>query len=139
PRPLPAGGPRLGSLRLPLLAAILAATLAYDFSVNQGVSLAGSYTRYESMPVRLSYLALLAVPVWLLRDRRSRDLVVPALVFGTAIASVQALVQQVMLTNHEIDYRPDGNLGNANLLAALLAMSIPLAVARALRGRRCGV
>ncbi|TMC70948.1 MAG: O-antigen ligase family protein [Chloroflexi bacterium] len=130
------GGPRLGSLRLPLLAAILAATLAYDFSVNQGVSLAGSYTRYESMPVRLSYLALLAVPVWLLRDRRSRDLVVPALVFGTAIASVQALVQQVMLTNHEIDYRPDGNLGNANLLGALLAMSIPLAVARGLRGGR---
>src|SRR2546427_4148915 len=66
------GGPRLGSLRLPLLAAALAAALAYDFSVNQGVSLAGSYTRYESMPVRLSYLALLAVPVWLLRDRRVR-------------------------------------------------------------------
>src|SRR2546425_4903816 len=130
------GGPRLGSLRLPLLAAALAAALAYAFSVNQGVSLAGSYTRYESMPIRLSYLALLAVPVWLLRDRRSRDLVVPALVFGTAIASVQALVQQVLLTNHVIDYRPDGNLGNANLLGALLAMAIPLAVARGLRGGR---
>ena len=41
-----------------------------------------------------------------------------------------------MLTNHEIDYRPDGNLGNANLLGALLGMSIPLAVARGLRGGR---
>src|SRR2546426_672194 len=65
------GRPRLGSLRLPLLAAGLAATLAYAFSVNQGVSLAGSYTRYESMPIRLSYLALLAVSVLVLLDPRA--------------------------------------------------------------------
>src|SRR5438093_9099008 len=46
------GGPRLGSLRLPLLAAILAATLAYDFSVNQGLPLAGPSPPSGPMPVR---------------------------------------------------------------------------------------
>jgi O-antigen ligase len=130
------GGPGLGSLRAPLIAATAAALLAFAFSVSWPLSLIGSYTRYESLPIRLSYLGLLAAPVWLLRDRRSRDLVIPAFVFGTVIACVQALVQQLLLVNHLIDYRPDGNLGNANLLGALLAMAIPLAVARGLRGGR---
>ena len=128
------GGPTLGRLRLPLAAAAGAALLAFVFSVNWATSLIGSYTRYESLPIRLSYLALLAVPVWLLRDSRARERVVPAFVFGTAIASLEALAQQIQLSNHLIDFRPDGNLGNANLLGALLAMAIPLAVARGLRG-----
>ncbi len=128
------GAPSLGPLRWPLAAAAGAALLAFAFSVNWPVSLMGSYTRYESLPIRLSYLALLAVPVWLLRDQRSRERVIPAFVFGTAIASLEALAQQIQLSNHLIDFRPDGNLGNANLLGALLAMAIPLAVARGLRG-----
>jgi O-antigen ligase len=129
-------GPGLGALRVPVIAAAAAALLAFAFSVSWPVSLMGSYTRYESLPIRLSYLGLLAAPVWLLRDRRSRDRVIPAFVLGTFIASVQALGQQLLLNNHLIDYRPDGNLGNANLLGALLAMAIPLAVYRGLRGTR---
>ena len=54
------GGPGLGSLRLPLLAAAAAALLSFVFSVSWPLSMAGAYTRYESLPVRLSYLALLA-------------------------------------------------------------------------------
>jgi O-antigen ligase len=127
------GGPGLGRLRWPLIAAAAAAILAFAFSVSWPVSLVGSYTRYESLPVRLSYLGLLAAPVWLLRDQRKRELVVPAFVIGTVIACLQALLQQMLLYNHLIDYRPDGNLGNANLLGALLAMAIPLAVARGLK------
>jgi O-antigen ligase len=100
------------------------------------VSLIGSYTRYESLPIRLAYLGLLAAPVWLLRDRRWREHVIPAFVIGTVIAGVEALWQQILLSNHLIDFRPDGNLGNANLLGALLAMAVPLAVARGLRGGR---
>jgi O-antigen ligase len=130
------GRPGLGPLRLPLIAAAAAALLAFAFSVSLPVSLLGSYTRYESLPIRLSYLGLLTAPVWLLRDTRSRDRVISAFVIGTFIASVQALAQQVLLINHLIDYRPDGNLGNANLLGALLAMAIPLAGVRALRGDR---
>jgi O-antigen ligase len=132
-------GPGLGRLRLPLLAAAAAALLAFAFSVSWPVSLEGSYTRYESLPIRLAYLALLAVPVWLLRDRASRDRVIAAFVIGTCIASVQALGQEVLLLNHSIGYRPDGNLGNANLLGALLAMAIPLAFARGLRSAGFGV
>jgi O-antigen ligase len=129
-------GPGLGPLRWPMVAAAAAALVAFAFSVSWPVSLMGSYTRYESLPVRLSYLALLAVPVWLLRDQKSRDRVVPAFVFGTCIASIQALLQQIQLSNHLIDFRPDGNLGNANLLGALIAMAIPPAIARGLRGGR---
>jgi O-antigen ligase len=130
------GLPSLGPLRLPLIAAAGAALLAFAFSVSWPVSLVGSYTRYESLPIRLSYLGLMAVPVWLLRDQRSRDRVIAAFVLGTAIASLEALWQEVLLVSDLIDYRPDGNLGNANLLGALLAMAIPLAVARGLRGGR---
>ena len=128
--------PRLGRLRLPLIAAAAASLLAFAFSVSWPVSLVGSYTRYESVPIRLAYLGLLAVPVWLLRGQRSRDLVIPAFVLGTTVASVQAIWQFVLQTNHLVSYRPDGNLGNANLLGALLAMAIPLAIDRGLRGSR---
>jgi O-antigen ligase len=126
----------LGPLRLPLIAAGAAALLAFAFSVSWPESLVGSYTRYESVPIRLAYLGLLAAPAWLLADQRERERVIAAFVLGTSIASLQALWQEVLLLNHQIDYRPDGNLGNANLLGALLAMAIPLAIARGLRGGR---
>ena len=125
-------GPGLGRLRRPLLAAAAAAILAFVFSISWPLSFAGAYTRYESLPVRLAYLGLLAVAVWVLSERRQRDLVVPAFVLGTSVASIEALGQ---LTGN-VGFRPDGNLGNANLLGALIAMAIPLAVGRGLRGGR---
>jgi O-antigen ligase len=133
------GGPGLGRLRLPLIAATAAALLAFAFSVSWPVSLEGSYTRYESLPIRLAYLGLLAVPVWLLRDQVSRNRVITAFVIGTAIASIEAIGQETALNIGFIAFRPDGNLGNANLLGALLAMAIPLAFARGLRAPRFGV
>jgi O-antigen ligase len=126
------GGRGLGPLRLPLLVAAVAALLAFAFSVSWPLSLAGAYTRYESLPVRLGYLALLAVPVWLLRGERSRIWVIAAFVFGVSVASLEALMQ----ANAGVNFRPDGNLGNANLLGALIAMGMPLALARSLRGDR---
>ena len=122
----------LGRLRWPLVAATAATILAFAFSVSWPLSFAGSYTRYESLPVRLSYLGLFASSVWLLRDDRSRDWVVRAFVAGTAIACLEALLQWA----GRAGFRPDGNLGNANLLGALIAMALPLAVARGLRGGR---
>jgi O-antigen ligase len=121
---------RLGSLRWPLLAAAAAALLAFAFSVSWPLSLAGSYTRYESLPMRLSYLGLFAAAAWLARQRRHRDWVVAAFVFGTCVASLEGVQQW----SANVAFRPDGNLGNANLLAALVAMAAPLAVGRALRG-----
>ncbi len=129
---LVSGGPGLGQLRLPLIAAAAAALIAFAFSVSWPLSLAGAYTRYESLPMRLSYLGLLAVPVWLIRNERAREWVVVAFVFGTSVACLEALFQAA----GRVDFRPDGNIGNANLLGALIAMALPLAVARGFAGDR---
>jgi O-antigen ligase len=126
------GGPGLGRLRLPLIAAAAAALIAFAFSVSWPLSLAGAYTRYESLPVRLGYLGLLATSVWLIRNERGREWVVAAFVFGTSVASLEALLQAAAA----FDFRPDGNIGNANLLGALIAMAFPLCVARGFRGDR---
>jgi hypothetical protein len=126
------GRPRLANLKWPLYAGAAAGVLAFAFSVSWPLSFGGSYTRYESLPIRLAYLGLLAAAVWLLRDKRQRDWVVTAFVFGTAVACVEALQQLV----GQVPYRPDGNLGNANLLGALIAMAFPLALSRAWRGGR---
>ena len=128
------GGPSLGALRWPLLAAAGAALLAFATSVSWPLSLAGSYTRYESLPMRLSYLGLLASSVWLLRSPRQRDLLVAGFVLGTSIACFKAWLQWVF----QLPFRPDGDLGNANLLAALTVMAIPLALDRARRGTPFG-
>jgi hypothetical protein len=82
--------------------------------------------------MRLAYLGLLAMAVWLLRERRSRDWVVIAFVLGTTVACIEALVQWA----EQVSFRPDGNLGNANLLGALVTMAFPLAVARGWRRGR---
>jgi hypothetical protein len=126
------GGPGLGRQRWPLTAAALAAVLAFALSISWPLSFAGSYSRYESLPVRLAYIGLFATAVWLLRDRRPRDWVPAALVLGTSIACLEALQEWAA----GVPFRPDGNLGNANLLAALVAMGLPLAVARGARGGR---
>ncbi|GEM_PF-1332746 len=126
---LGSGSLGLGTLRLPLLTAAVAAVLAFAFSISWPLSLAGSYTRYESLPMRLAYLGLLASAVWLLRTQRQRDWVAGAFVFATSVACLKAWAQWYF----HAPFRPDGDLGNANLLAALVAMGIPLAVSRALR------
>ena len=123
------GGPGLGALRLPLSAAAGAALLAFAFSISWPLSLAGSYTRYESLPMRLSYLGLLASAAWLIRTHRQRDWLVGALVFSVSVACIKAWIQWFA----HVPFRPDGDLGNANLLAALIVMAAPLAVERALR------
>src|ERR1700674_4214464 len=129
------GGTGLGPMRWPIVAAVAATILAFVFSVSLPLSFAGSYTRYESFPVRLSYIGLFAASVWLLRDDRSRAWVVRAFVLGTTVACVEAVVQWAA----SVRFRPDGNLGNANLLGALIAMALPLAIAGGLRGGRWAV
>jgi hypothetical protein len=119
--------PALGVLRWPLLAAAGAALLAFAFSVSWPLSAIGGYTRYESLPMRLAYLGLLAVPVWLLRTQRTRALVVLVIVLGATISSIWAITQI------SAPFRPDGNLGNANLLGALIAMALPLCFSQMFR------
>ena len=122
--------PGLGALRWPLLAAAVAAVLAFAFSISWPLSLAGSYTRYESLPMRLAYIGLAASAVWLLRTDRQRDLVGTAFVIGTTFVAFKAWLQWF----YHAPFRPDGDLGNANLLAALTVMAIPIAIDRGRRG-----
>ncbi|HXJ49338.1 MAG TPA: O-antigen ligase family protein [Candidatus Acidoferrum sp.] len=122
----------LETMRWPVAAAAGAAIVAFVFSISWPLSLAGAYTRYESLPIRIAYLGLFTGAVWHLRTKRQRDLVVTAFVFGTAVACLEALLQWAQ----HMPYRPDGNLGNANLLGALIAMAFPLAIARGLHGDR---
>ena len=122
-------GPSLGALRLPLLAAAGAAVLAFVFSISWPLSLIGSFTRYESLPMRLSYLGLAASAVWLLRTRLQQDAVGVAFVVGTSVVAFKAWLQWFF----HAPFRPDGDVGNANLLAALVVMAIPIAIDR---GRR---
>jgi O-antigen ligase len=119
----------LGQLRWPVIASVAAAVVAFIFSISWPLSLAGSYARYESLPMRLSYLGLLVSAVWLARERLQRDWLVAGFVFGTCVASLEGVQQWA----GHVAFRPDGNLGNANLLAALVAMAFPLAIQRTLR------
>ncbi len=119
--------PSLGRLRWPLVAAAAGALLAFAFSVSWPLSAIGSYTRYESLPMRLAYVGLLAVPVWLLRTQRARALVVVAVILGATVSAGWAISQV------SAPFRPDGNLGNANLLGALIAMALPLCLSQMFR------
>jgi O-antigen ligase len=119
----------LGDLRWPLIASAAAALVAFALSISWPLSLAGSYARYESLPMRLSYLGLLVSAIWLLRDRLQRDWLVGGFILGTCAASLEGVQQWAA----HAAFRPDGNLGNANLLAALVAMAFPLAIQRTLR------
>jgi hypothetical protein len=120
---LAAGTGQLGGLRWPALGVALAAVLAAIVSIAPNLSLIGEYSRYESLPVRLAYLGLFFGTAWL-GDRRR---LVAWFVVGCTVASCEALFQWATGALA----RPDGNLGQAGLLAALLAMAIPLAVDRA--------
>jgi len=113
-------GPR--GLRLPLLAVALAAVLAAALSINSWLSIAGAYTRYESVVVRLAYLGLFVGSAVLCRRPASRELALRLFLAGCAVAGLEALWQGF---RHELP-RPDGNLGQPGLLGALLAMALPV-------------
>ena len=123
-----AGRRSLGTLRLPVLATAVAAIVATVFSIAPSVSLVGTYGRYESLPMRLAYVGLFCGAAWI----GERERTTAAFVVGCALAAVKALFQAFT----HAPPRPDGDLGQPNLLGALLAMAVPLALDRALRGSR---
>jgi len=125
----------LGALRLPAIAVCLAALLALVASVSFWASLAGEYLRYESAVVRIGYVLLFSLCVWLLTREASRRRVVTWFLVATSIASVEAVWEWVASRYDLIGAlaRPDGNLGNAGLLGALTAMAVPLLLGRLLQ------
>jgi O-antigen ligase len=129
---LPALPARLGPLRLPTAAVSAAALAAGVASSLPSLSLVGAYSRYESAPMRLAYLGLFCLAAACLEGPRDRRRAVTWFLAGCAVASLEALWQLAAGTG----FRPDGNLGQPNLLGALLAMALPLAAGRALGDRR---
>jgi O-antigen ligase len=113
----------LGPLRRPALAVGLTAVAATALSIAPADSLAGTYSRYESLPMRLAYLALFCGAAWL----GERQRVTEGFLAGCGLAAAEAVYQALA----RVPFRPDGNLGQANLLGVLLAMAVPLALDRA--------
>ena len=118
----------LGGLALPAAAVAAAAVAAGLQSIAPNLSLVGAYGRYESAPMRLAYLGLLCGAAWL----GGRERTVTAYLAGSAVAAVEAIAQALLGSLP----RPDGNLGQPNLLGGVLAMAVPLAVHRSRRDRR---
>ncbi len=118
---------RLGRLRWPVASVAVAAALAAALSVAPALSLVGAYGRYESLPMRLAYLGLFCGAAWI--GERTR--LVTAYCWGSGLAALEALWQA---STHALP-RADGNLGQPDLLGAVLAVALPLALERALCAR----
>jgi O-antigen ligase len=126
-----ARGDGVANLKWPLAIAAGAALLAFALSTSWPVSTVGAYLRYESWPMRISYLGLFIAAGCLVSSPAARDWVPRAFVIGTAVASAEAVFQAIS----NVPFRPDGNTGNAGLLGALIAMAIPISVSRSMRLR----
>jgi hypothetical protein len=125
-RPTGAGG-----LAAPAFAVAATALLACLTSVDPSLSLAGAYERYDGAVTRLAYLGLFAASAWFLRTPADRRRAVSWFLVACCVVAAEALWQ---LAGDRQD-RPDGYLGQPNLLGVLLAMAVPLALNRA-RGER---
>jgi O-antigen ligase len=119
-------------LALPVAAVAAAAVLAAAFSINPWLSVAGAYTRYESVIVRVAYLGLFAGTAVLCGGPHARERVLRLFLVGCSVAALEAVWQGA---RHELA-RPDGNLGQPGLLGALLAMAVPVALQVGLRDWR---
>jgi O-antigen ligase len=124
--------PALGDIGSPALAVAAAAVLACVFSVSVPLSAVGAYERYGGAVVRLAYLGVFAAGAWFLREPAKRRLVVSLFLLGCGVVAAEALWQR--FGAHVA--RPDGSLGQPNLLGALTAMGIALAVNRGRSDRR---
>jgi O-antigen ligase len=134
---------RRTALDVPLTLIVLAAFASTLLAVNRNVAIWGTYERYEGLLTILSYVALF----WLLTqtiDRTQARTLLRCLLLGAYIASLVAITQSIFgslvgggnLAETAFRFaglaRAQGTMGNPNLLAALLAMMLPVAVDDAL-------
>ena len=134
------GRSRTGPLGWSLLACSVVAGLAAAFAADPLVSLVGAYSRYESLPLRLAYCGLcwgalrLSPPASAGPEAaaRWRGRIEMLFLAGCGVAAGEAILQTLL----GLLARPDGNLGQPDLLGVLLAMALPLAVVRVGRSWR---
>ncbi len=128
------------ALERPAIAVAAAALLALAFSISLSTSLVGEYLRYESAVVRVGYVLLLLVTLWLLAGGSTveRRRVLSWFLIGCCVASLEASWEWIAFRYGLVGglERADGNLGNAALLGVLDAMAAPILLGRVLRGGR---
>jgi len=122
----------LGPLTFPSIAVAAAAVLSCAFSVSVPSSIVGAYERYDDVVVRLAYLGAFAASAWFLPTQTERRRTVSLFILASCTIAVEGLWQSFS----GLMQRPDGNLGQPNLLGVLLAMSIPLCLNRGRSDRR---
>jgi hypothetical protein len=123
---------RFGPLMWPGLLVAVAALVAGIFSIDPTVSFLGAPGRLDGVAERLGYLALFVAAVSLLRTGKDRTRLVSLFLLGCAAIAVDSIAQSLATGGA----RADANLGSPILLGALLAMALPLVVARGLRNWR---
>jgi putative inorganic carbon (HCO3(-)) transporter len=129
-------------LAIPLAVFLVSAAVSTVLAVNTNLALFGAYTRYEGLLTLCTYAALFWLATQTLRDERDARTLVVALLGSAYVVSVIAIVQAVAGSVLGIDdggdtalsfgglSRATGTFGNANTVAAFLAMLLPLALHR---------
>jgi O-antigen ligase/tetratricopeptide (TPR) repeat protein len=149
-RPALSGSP-LAMLRQPLLLGVvlflLSAALSTAFSINPLIALVGTHDSHAGLCTLAAYGVLFFAARGLCRGHDDARLLLGGCLVAGGVAAAYALLQFLGLDPVHWDdpskvgayVRPFGTLGNPNLLAAYLVMTLPLTVffaARAARARR---
>ncbi|HLQ44740.1 MAG TPA: hypothetical protein VK137_08435, partial [Planctomycetaceae bacterium] len=119
-------------LDLPILAYVASAGVSTIFAANANLALFGSYGRLEGFVTIATYAMLFWLTAQSLSNATEARGVVKALLAGAFVVSLIAVLQTVAAT---LTAGPSGGVGratatfgNANALAAFLAMALPLGI-----------
>jgi putative inorganic carbon (HCO3(-)) transporter len=126
-------------LDLPILAYVISAGVSTAFAANPNLALFGAYGRSEGLLTIATYGALFWLTAQSVAGPAEARSVLRALLAGAFVVSLMAIGQAVAITltappsgESATGFggvaRAVGTFGNANALAAYLAMAIPLAV-----------
>lgn len=126
-------------LDLPILAYVASAAVSTLFAANSSLALFGEYGRWEGLLTIATYAALFWLSAQSVADQAEARSVFRALLAGAFLVSLIAIWQVVTGTLGMVPGGPsatafDGTaratatFGNANVLAAYLAMALPLAI-----------
>ena len=131
-------------INLPLLAFVASAALATLMAVNPNVALFGTYMRYEGLLTIATYAALFYLVASALRNGRDALSLIRILAASGYVVALFAILQTLVASpflpptagETELTFggvvRAAGTFGNANALAAFLAMLVPFTVAEVL-------
>ena len=134
-------------LDLPILAFLASALVSTIFSVNRNVALFGTYGRYEGLLTLGTYAALFWLAAQTLRGREHARTLIRVMLASAYLVSIIAVVQWVIAALTTTAPSPDtgfsyaglprasATLSNPTILAAFLAMLLPVGAMEFLEAR----